>query len=66
MTQGKITASAAMLNVLKTFPFVNENASRNFTISIYHVFSHLYKNMLRDAQSLLHNRCSFLRKFHKL
>jgi len=36
---------------------------KTITVLIYHKESHMYKNLLRDAQSLLHNRCSFWEKF---
>jgi len=30
---------------------------KTIKVLIYHKESHMYKNLLRDAQFLLHNRC---------
>ena len=36
---------------------------KTITVLIYHKEIHMYKDLLRDAQSLFHNRSSFLEIF---
>jgi len=36
---------------------------KTITVLIYHKEIHMYKDLLRDAQSLFHNRCWFWEKF---
>ena len=39
--------------------FLMKTIYKTITVLIYHKEIHMYKDLLRDAQSLFHNRCSF-------